>query len=901
MKKVMQPVVRKIYGGSQQTQGQTTQIQQQQNAVRKINSLLQSGTVSVTQSSANQQPQTKVIQRQYTQTTTTTGRSGLQINQTSVSSMHRKCFICDEPVQTTTAHSVPDTFTASTHTKLSTKIARLVGEGYMVIIAPDDVLCRRCFNLFNMMDKAEADVERHKTTINSFLKKKYSILDEVIDVDAPNNGNLNRLSSPPVKMQRLNNITGNNSVNRVISQQNNSDSSVQLRKINVNSSPATSNDLDHSSATNSPSKPQKGPTKLYKCMSCDYKSTDLSTFDSHYQECKGQNNNKSSPNTNQTVTKKIITTSQIHACSMCTYKTADKANYEEHVRKHYKMRPFKCRICTQRFETREQAQVHAKTHQPDYFKCGMCSATFNRRDLLMKHLESHDKTKQQIQMVSSVHAVTTPSNTTQKLLQETIDEALRDSGSAPAATSAEINAKNIQFHSCDTCSVTFLNEALYLQHMKQHGKTGGNTVQKSFGSGSVSGSGNHSRTTSNNGSYSEEMNVKQEQQQQQNTVMSDDLESIFERMHADKAEINANAANTANTENLVITQENTSTGGITFNITIPQSAASGDENSASNQQQISIDMPTLDADPGTETKVTKQEEVLQAPVSMPSLDDDQDGNTQESHVSNTDAVPMELDEMQGGADGQQIKFILNENGQIMSLDNHILTTDMDGNQILVQGTDMEQLQAILQSGGVIMQGEEGIGEGQTLQMLSTGDGQNQMVIIQGADGQEAQLIDASMLDADGNIVLQQHPTGELNAEGTHITTEDGIQIPVSITFGGAEGDHITVQEGSEEQLQLMQQQAEQDQAEHEEGGQTLMLLQQGGEDQNDQQMKQEAHQDDENTQETTQEGGQGTEEATDENSANNTSNNEGFLNFDELIQPQIINKETTATTTSIIN
>lgn len=503
----------------------------------------------------------------------------------------------------------------------------------------------------------------------------------------------------------------------------------------------------------------------------------------------------------------------------------------------------------------------------------MCAATFNRRDLLMKHLESHDKTKQQVQMVSSVVAA---SNTTQKLLQETIDEALRDTTAATAAAAAaatsagEISAKNIQFHSCDTCSVTFLNEALYLQHMKQH-KTQNRSARTS---------------TSNNGSYSEDSaNVKQEQQNTA-TGMSDDLESIFERMHADKAEINANAANS---ENLVITQDHTTSGGITFNITIPQAAAmgGGDENNAANQQQhVSIDMPTLDGDLGgqhdakaesdvKEEETQQQQQVLQAPVSMPSLDDDQDGNTQESHVSNTDAVPMELDEIQSGADGQQIKFILNENGQILSLDNHILTTDMDGNQILVQGTDMEQLQAILQSGGVVMQGEEGLGEGQTLQMLSTGDGQNQMVLIQGADGQEAQLIDASMLDADGNIVIQQHPTGELNAEGTHITTEDGIQIPVSITFGAGENDQMT--------------------AEHQEGGQTLMLLQQGSDEQEQQQQQMKSENEDENTQE-----GDGTEQettaedtsnvVTSEASTTNTTNNDGFLNFDELIQPQIINK-----------
>lgn len=293
-----------IYGGTQQvqTQGQATQQQQtqiqQQNAVRRINSLLQSGTVSVTQQSSSpivqQQPQTKVIhQRQFQ------ARTGLQINQTTTSVAFRKCFVCDEMVQTNTAHSVPDTFTATSHTKLTNKIARLVGEGYMVIIGQDDLICRRCFNLFNMMDKAESDVERHKTTLNGFLKKKYSIFD-----DDDTNGKLSM--SPPAKMQRLNN---SNSVNRIVTNQQNSTDAggnVQLRKISVNSNASpNANDTDNVVMAN-----KKATTKLYKCMSCDYKSTDLTTFDSHYQECKGQQANKQSPN-NQAMTKKIITTSQV--------------------------------------------------------------------------------------------------------------------------------------------------------------------------------------------------------------------------------------------------------------------------------------------------------------------------------------------------------------------------------------------------------------------------------------------------------------------------------------------------------------------------------------------------------------------------------------------------------------
>lgn len=549
------------------------------------------------------------------------------------------------------------------------------------------------------------------------------------------------------------------------------------------------------------------------------------------------------------------------------------------MKKYQKMRPFKCRICTQRFETREQAQVHAKSHQPDYFKCGMCSATFNRRDLLMKHLETHDKNKQpQIQMVSSVHQVPT----TQKMLQETIDEALRDPNDV-------INQRNIQFHSCDLCSVTFLNEALYLQHMKQH-KVSQQTTGKT-----------------NNGSFSQEEQTKigeQESTAGGGQGMPDELESIFERIHSEKSDVSTSQV--PNADNLVITTAENATGGITFNITIPpqQTETSVVTSQADDGQQVSIDMPTLDvnddAKEGVKQETGEQGDQAQAPVSMPSLDDDGQ-ETQQSHQSNTEAVPMELDEIQTSGDGQQVKFIVNENGQLLSLENHILTTDADGNQILVQGTDIEQLQALLQSGSIVMQNEDGISEGQTLQMLATGDGQNQqMVIIQGPDGQEAHMIDASLIDADGNIVIQQ-PGGEFTTDGTHITTEDGSVIPVSFATS-ADGEHITVTEGSEQHLQLLQQHAE---------GQTL-LLQDGQIIQQTEDGQLIQHEGQLITTEEHQEGVESTVETQDQSevmgeqqqaeiedqssqpqhqqTTETNSGGDGFLNFDELIQPQIIQK-----------
>lgn len=233
-----------------------------------------------------------------------------------------------------------------------------------------------------------------------------------------------------------------------------------------------------------------------------------------------------------------------------------------------------------------------------------------------------------------------------------------------------------------------------------------------------------------------------------------------------------------------------------------------------------------------------------APVSMPSLHDDE--NTQSSQeqqggveVQEGEAIPMDLEELQHAAEGQQLKFIVDENGQFLQLDNHILTTDADGNQILVQGTDQEQLQHLLQSVGVdgnqvlvqLQDNGEGIdGEGTTLQF---GEGsQGQMILVQNENG-ESQLIDASMLQTEGgNLVLQQGADGEAT-----LTTADGIPVSVSFSGEGADGQiTVTMASTNEDGEQIFIQQpvelAESGSEVKTEGGETTMQLEESSQESN---------------------------------------------------------------------
>lgn len=141
--------------------------------------------------------------------------------------------------------------------------------------------------------------------------------------------------------------------------------------------------------------------------------------------------------------------------------------------------------------------------------------------------------------------------TTQKLLQDTIDEALRESGDG---------RPHINFYSCHLCSLTFVQDNYYKNHMEEHKRKNNKKPGTPTATATVSNA--NSLIRSDQRSTNAQAAIVQTQQ---NTNMSDsDLEIMFEKMHSDKAEIEGNSNNS---ENLVITSQESSTG-YTFNITM---------------------------------------------------------------------------------------------------------------------------------------------------------------------------------------------------------------------------------------------------------------------------------------------------------------------------------------------
>lgn len=368
------------------------------NTARKINSLLSSGAVSVTGPT-----QTRIL-NQKQQTIGPKGLSPISSTQTStVIQCKSDCYVCGENAGANSA-VLTEAITTSTCTKLPNKIGRMVGDSFMVVVCVDDVVCKRCISMFNHMDRLENDLERVKSNIMGLINKKYGITEAEIKNSGGNTSG-SSTGPPAAKMQRLTTTatttmisnrkqinsngddigSGNDEVTvtrkvamptlqaiqqtRTISNnainadpidaqlttifdspsQENASTPVQVAtKVQQQQQQIRSSNVNSTSTTITPigtanTAVRKTPIKIYKCMSCDFKTTDLKFFQPHYETCKQQNGNRCK------VCKKVFNTPQ-----------ALKAHTQE---KHSS--DYTCSICSINYLTEAAFKKHMETNHPD--------------------------------------------------------------------------------------------------------------------------------------------------------------------------------------------------------------------------------------------------------------------------------------------------------------------------------------------------------------------------------------------------------------------------------------------------------------------------------------------------------------------------------------------------------
>lgn len=253
----------------------------------------------------------------------------------------------------------------------------------MVIISVDDVICKRCLAMFNHMDKLESELERTKTNILSLLNSKYGISDTVSNVV----NSVGDVKPPPAKVQRLSTGTVQYA-NRKTSNGGDTDDELISRKLMVSGGMSAGQSMQSATPTriltvagttepaiidgqafeqNNYGQPQqtvhiarqtnaivqqqhqlqqqqqKKPIKIYKCMACDFKTTDLKQFQPHYETCRQQNGYRCK------VCKKIF-------ASMMALKTH---SAEKHASDHT------CTVCSIGFTNEAAFKKHMETSHPD--------------------------------------------------------------------------------------------------------------------------------------------------------------------------------------------------------------------------------------------------------------------------------------------------------------------------------------------------------------------------------------------------------------------------------------------------------------------------------------------------------------------------------------------------------
>ncbi|XP_067012170.2 zinc finger protein 585A [Anabrus simplex] len=165
-----------------------------------------------------------------------------------------------------------------------------------------------------------------------------------------------------------------------------------------------------------------------------------------------------------------------YECNICDFQTDNKLLFEDHLRQHVVLKLFKCNICGLRFEDEESLTKHEEEHQKETFKCDACSLSFLNRQDLAVHSESHyEKIVCDVKTVSLSEWDMTRDEDFLDQSDISVDDSdigkrvnVEEKSTDVSGKSHDADDKSFQFHTCSSCSLTFVNDELFKEHMKSH-------------------------------------------------------------------------------------------------------------------------------------------------------------------------------------------------------------------------------------------------------------------------------------------------------------------------------------------------------------------------------------------------------------------------------------------------
>ncbi|PSN54465.1 hypothetical protein C0J52_05544 [Blattella germanica] len=506
------------------------------------------------------------------------------------------CFVCDEEI---VGRGVPllMSHTSCTKTGLPTKIGQLMGDGFMVVVSIEDMLCKRCNALLNQLDQLEADLDVLKSVLTDYLKIKYGLLNEMDELDTQNSIMENKDDSDgsEPELEPLSTVDNGNKTIEILLDK---DSNVTKDKINAEPKDVT--------------KSESNPSKLYKCTICSFKTSDSSTLQSHFLTCSElpykcticekrfeshkyvrnhimethlsnwtchfcnktfaeekefTNHMKEHLGNNSTISKIPMEESpnasgddsydllqNMHGsfeCNICDYQCTNKKVFDDHVRKHIALKLFQCKICKEKFPNEADLNKHIQDHKPELFKCEQCNAEFDKKESYTEHMQTHFGV-----MDIKTETLENLVNENSIALETVLNASAEDNGNTmiteppdkPDLSSCLENKRNeIEFHTCHICSLTFVNEFLFIEHTKMHKQ---NEPSKEL----FSQDANQLLQMGNEDSTEHDVNSIDSEGRQQYLEMDDSLEDMFEKLHAETEKV-AQLVNINCNEKKVLNQE----------------------------------------------------------------------------------------------------------------------------------------------------------------------------------------------------------------------------------------------------------------------------------------------------------------------------------------------------------
>lgn len=222
-----------------------------------------------------------------------------------------------------------------------------------------------------------------------------------------------------------------------------------------------------------------------------------------------------------------------YECNICDYQCSNKDVFDEHIHQHVKFTLLQCKVCKKRFHHQEDLTHHMCDQKSEL----LCSAGLEKKSSLVEHQHTlmtelngktfHNKADDIIEFSDqNLDATIKPA-----CEEEQPNSSVRETDTKPNADPSNEGRRNeIEFHTCHICSLTFVNESLFVEHTKMHKQE--EASKELFGQNS-SQLLQMGKVNLDDDSTEHDVNSIDSEGRQQYVEMDESLEDMFEKLNSE--------------------------------------------------------------------------------------------------------------------------------------------------------------------------------------------------------------------------------------------------------------------------------------------------------------------------------------------------------------------------------